>query len=812
MKLPHRPLLACAIRLAVCLCFLALIPNGTPSSAEGPPVATETTFPGLNEVIPQSNEVTARLTAANAVIAQADSLEDVHQQLADLAGKLKKMEEQFTNWEDAVNWPLNRLMTAEVRYSQIDEEQKQQLEVLAKLFKNLEELRTTWAKEKDFWQEWHTALLKSGVKIPAEVFTKTRQSIEELLQRIAGASAKLIKQQEDFSSEQEILANRLLLIDETLRQLRQETFRRNAYSLFSLDFYRQLTPELFAEYRENFISTIRLPDGFWHRHGWIIILQLISTVMLASLLSLRRKRSKPISADWRFLFKHPASGAIFITLAATSTLYENIPPAWGWLMLTIATIAGTTLVAAMAENKRRRRLIRVLAIVYLLSEALKISGLPTPAYQLYEVILCAVAAPTCLLFIRLRRREEPDRFGPYMVSLYLICLVSLVGLVTALLGFATLSIHLIDAVLGTIIIVFMVRMAVHLADGGITEFLRQNWVRDRQLVMKLGISTAGRLKTLARIFILVNAALYILVVWGVYSDVDVAVTTLLSYEYTIGEFSISVYMVAIVVLVLYLTNLLSWVLQAFADAHYLTPRKTDFGVKAALKRLLHYIIFTIGFFVAVSMAGLDLQKFTIIAGALGVGIGFGLQNIVNNFVSGLILLFERPVKVGDTINIDDQWGTITRIGMRSTVFETLDRSEIIVPNSDLISQKVTNWTFTSNISRIVLTVGVAYGSSLDKVLEILMRVAKEHPEILDEPETSAIFTGFGESSIDFELRVWISDIGKRLKVKSELGQAVDRYFREEGITIPFPQRDLHLRSIESNLQEILKKPAPKPDD
>ena len=206
------------------------------------------------------------------------------------------------------------------------------------------------------------------------------------------------------------------------------------------------------------------------------------------------------------------------------------------------------------------------------------------------------------------------------------------------------------------------------------------------------------------------------------------------------------------------------------------------------------------------MAGLDLQKFTIIAGALSVGIGFGLQNIVNNFVSGLILLFERPVKVGDTINIDDQWGTITRIGMRSTVFETLDRSEIIVPNSDLISQKVTNWTFTTNISRIVLTVGVAYGSPLDKVLEILMRVAQEHPEILKDPESSAIFTGFGESSIDFELRVWISDINKRLKVKSELGQAVDRYFREEGITIPFPQRDLHLRSIEADLHSSLLGP------
>ena len=812
MKLLQHPRLAWATRLTVCLCILTWVFGASSFSAEAPPAAAETTFPGLNEVIPHANEVAAQLNAANAVIAQTDSLENIHQQLADLAGKLKTMEEQFSNWEDAINWPLNRLMAAEVRYSQIDQEQKKQLEVLARLFKNLEELRATWGKEKDYWQEWHTALRKSGVKIPAEVFEKTRQSIEELLQRIAAASAKLIKLQEEFSSGQEILARRLLIIEETLKQLRQETFRRNTYSLFSLDFYRQLTPEMFSEYRENFISTIRLPDGFWQRHGWVIIVQLISTFILVNLLSLRRKRTKPISADWRFLFKHPVAGAIFITLAATGNFYENTPPIWGWLMLTIATIAGTTLVAAMAENNRRRRLIIALAFVYLVSEALKVSGLPMPAYQLYEVTLCAVAIPTCLLFIRLRRLQEPDRFGPYMASLYLIGLVSLVGLITALLGFTTLSIHLIDAALGTIIIIFMVRMAVHLADGGITQFLRQNWVRDRQIVIKLGISTAERLKTLARIFILVNAGLFILVEWGVYSDVDVAMRTLLSYEYTIGEFSISVYMVTIITLVLYLTNLLSWVFQALVDAHYLTPRKIDFGVKAALKRLLHYIVFTIGFFIAVSMAGLDLQKFTIIAGALGVGIGFGLQNIVNNFVSGLILLFERPVKVGDTINIDDQWGIITRIGMRSTVFETLDRSEIIVPNSDLISQKVTNWTFTTNISRIVLTVGVAYGSSLDKVLEILMRVAKEHPDILSDPESSAIFTGFGESSIDFELRVWIADIGKRLKVKSELGQAVDRYFREAGITIPFPQRDLHLRSIEPGLQGLLKTPASPPDE
>jgi small-conductance mechanosensitive channel len=277
---------------------------------------------------------------------------------------------------------------------------------------------------------------------------------------------------------------------------------------------------------------------------------------------------------------------------------------------------------------------------------------------------------------------------------------------------------------------------------------------------------------------------------------------ILGLKYTIGEFSISVYMVVMVALVIYLTSLVSWILQALADAHYMSPRKMDFGVKTAMKRLLHYALFSVGFFIAVSMAGLELQKFAIIAGALGVGIGFGLQNIVNNFVSGLILLFERPVKVGDTINIDDQWGTITRIGLRSTIFETLDRAEIIVPNSELISQKVINWTFTTHISRIVLTVGVAYGSPLSKVLGILMRVAQEHPDILNDPESSAIFTGFGDSSIDFELRVWVSDINKRLRIKSELGLAIDSAFREEDITIPFPQRDLHLHSIESKLEPI----------
>jgi small-conductance mechanosensitive channel len=179
-----------------------------------------------------------------------------------------------------------------------------------------------------------------------------------------------------------------------------------------------------------------------------------------------------------------------------------------------------------------------------------------------------------------------------------------------------------------------------------------------------------------------------------------------------------------------------------------------------------------------------------------------MQNIVNNFVSGLILLFERPVKVGDIINIDQDWGTITKIGLRSTVFETFDNSEIIVPNADLIAQKVTNWTFSSKLVRVVLPVGVEYGSPLEKVLQVLHKAAKEHPEVLPDPEPNAIFEGFGNSSIDFVLRFWVKSIDDRLRIRTDVAVNVDRLFREANIVIAFPQLDLHLRSSDSSLQPL----------
>jgi small-conductance mechanosensitive channel len=208
--------------------------------------------------------------------------------------------------------------------------------------------------------------------------------------------------------------------------------------------------------------------------------------------------------------------------------------------------------------------------------------------------------------------------------------------------------------------------------------------------------------------------------------------------------------------------------------------------------LVHYTVLLVGFLLAFAAMGLDLNRFTILAGAFGVGIGFGMQNIVNNFVSGLILLFERPIQVGDTVQMGELVGEITRIGIRSSAVRTWQGAEVIVPNASFISEAVTNWTLSDRMRRIEIKVGVAYGTDPERVLELLSKVAADHPLVLTEPAAVALFLGFGDSALDFELRVWTNRFEQWVRIRSELNVAVNAALRDADITIPFPQRDVHI--------------------
>jgi small-conductance mechanosensitive channel len=251
--------------------------------------------------------------------------------------------------------------------------------------------------------------------------------------------------------------------------------------------------------------------------------------------------------------------------------------------------------------------------------------------------------------------------------------------------------------------------------------------------------------------------------------------------------------------VLYGSFVASWIIQKLLMDETFVRRRVEMGVRHSIGRLVHYFLILIGFLLAISILGFDVTKFTIMLSALGVGIGFGLQGVVNNFVSGLILLFERPVRVGDSIEIDGKWAEIKRIGLRATTVQTFDQADVIVPNADLVTNQVTNWTLSNRRVRLVIPVGVAYGSDVPLVMEKLMACGKANPNVSKTHEPQVLFLRFGESSLDFELRVWVMDADFRVKVQSELHQEIDRSFRDANIEIPFPQQDLHLRSADESV-------------
>jgi small-conductance mechanosensitive channel len=209
------------------------------------------------------------------------------------------------------------------------------------------------------------------------------------------------------------------------------------------------------------------------------------------------------------------------------------------------------------------------------------------------------------------------------------------------------------------------------------------------------------------------------------------------------------------------------------------------GLSYALSTLFQYAILTLGLLLALATLGFDASRLTVMIGALGVGIGFGLQAIVNNFVSGLILLFERPIKTGDTVQVGQVTGEVRRIGVRSSTVRTASGAEVIVPNSTLVSDSVTNWTLSDRSRRFEVPIGVAYGTKPATVLTMLKEVAKQHPEVLAHPEPGAFFLGFGDSALNFELRAWVADGGRLAAVKSEVAVALAEALEAAGI---LPQR------------------------
>ncbi len=536
--------------------------------------------------------------------------------------------------------------------------------------------------------------------------------------------------------------------------------------------------------------------------------------LLAALRSARtrvRRRTEEESGLGRVaeVFEAPTSVALLLAISASFWIYPYLPPSLVQLLGAVALLPTVLLVRRFAD-RAFLPLLNALIVFYLLDRARDLAvTLPLLARAIFLVEMLGAVALLGWLLRPARLRAIPAHAasgGLYLLGLA--CrgsLFLLLGAMTAdVLGYSRLGQLVGGAVLESAYIGVVAYAAVRIFDSLVTFALRVRPLGSLGMVRRSRYAMGTRIHGLTVIAASLLWGLATLDLFVIRRPIVSAVEAILTAELEVGTIALSLADVLTFGLTIWLSFALSRFIR-FALEEDVYPRlQLARGIPYAASTFAHYAILTLGFLLAVAATGIDLDRFALLAGALGVGIGFGLQNVVDNFVSGLILLTERPVQVGDVIEMNDGLlGEVRRIGIRSSTVRTWTGAELIVPNGQLVSDRVTNWTLSDRLRRIEVTVGVAYGSDVDAVLALLREVGAENDDALGEPAPRALFRGFGDSSLDFELRIWTGAFDEFARVQSDLNVAINARLAGAEIEIPFPQRDLHVRSVDEQAGRLL---------
>jgi small-conductance mechanosensitive channel len=538
--------------------------------------------------------------------------------------------------------------------------------------------------------------------------------------------------------------------------------------------------------------------------GRLALLPLIVAVFLAGLwLSRRQLRlrmdDEPGLAAAAWLFERPLAATLIATVLCSPWVLMYAPREINLILLAVA-LPPSILILRRVMDPRLAPFLYSLLVVYVASRlAETLDAVPTIERVLFQLLMVATLAVLGWLLHRHGAlQREAARATARSVNWTIRGIrAALVGFAVALAcdlsGFTQLARFIADAMFGAIYGAVILYAGVQMVYGLIRLALNLWPLQNLGMVRNHKALLEGRARRLVR---WAAIAAWLAAVLDSASLLEPArdwMASFLAEPVTFGEIGISPGAVLIFIVTIWGAVLLSRLLRFVLDEDVFARLPLPRGIPYALTTILHYVLLFGAVLIAIVSTGINLDRFTIIAGAVGVGAGFGLQGIVNNFVSGLILLFERPIKVGDSVEMANRGGQIQHIGIRACVMRTGEGAEIIVPNSMLIASEVTNWTLSDRQRRIEIPVGVAYGNDPERVMALLGEIAASHEDVLPYPAPDALFSGFGPYALEFRLGAWTGRPERAGRIRSDLCVQIYQTLQREGIEIPYPQSTVHLR-------------------
>jgi len=538
------------------------------------------------------------------------------------------------------------------------------------------------------------------------------------------------------------------------------------------------------------------------RVGVHLAIFIVSIILIALLgrYAVDHSEGDPVMAGAAEILRQPIPAAVLISILIDTAIHTHPPSAWTLALDLLLLIPLLALLPRLA-GPRLPPAIYIIAAVYLLDSTFDVLPQHSFTGRLLKLGIKITLIITAIWLMRglyLAKGQAPgNRRKLATLALGVVTGLLVASAVAGVIGNVSLGTVLFEGTVGSVYLGILVWLGVVVLRNIVTVILKTGVIRSTNLVRKHG---EGLRLGILTIFNIAGMFVWFVITLDGFKVLDPiydGIKRALASSFRVGDLEIATGDIVLFIFIIWLSFLISRFLRAILREEVYPRVRLAHGVPMAVDKLAHYVILLTGFFFALGAAGIDLNRFTLLAGALGVGIGFGLQNIVSNLVSGIIVLFERPVQTGDKVKIGTIEGEIKRIGLRATVVRTWEGSEVMVPNSRLVLDEVTNWTLSDQLRRMEIQVGVAYGSDTEKVSELLLKVAKDHRHVLDYPESYVLFTNFGDSSLQFSLRAWVGRFGDYLRVRSDLTAAVNKTLAEAGITIPFPQRDVHVNPGES---------------